>query len=277
MNSAQEIGTYVKQMSQTHIFDRFSSVLSSSQPPRLRDPRLLLDADGPLKIYYAPFEYINTRARVVLIGITPGPTQMVNANNEARRALLAGKTATEAIQLAKRTAAFSGEPMRTNLINQLNHWGLHQWLGLPNSSELFSSGAQHLVQTTSLLRYPVFVDEEDYRGTPDMTKHILLRNYLLENFAIEVENLKDAVFVGLGPKVQKVLDMLIKERVLTADRVIGGMLHPSGNCTYRVNYLIGDRSIPVPHATNPTPYDKGRQAFRSRFLELKGGGWAEAR
>jgi hypothetical protein len=91
-------------------------------------------------------------------------------------------------------------------------------------------------------------------------------NYLLENFAAEVEELKDTVFVGLGPQVQKVLDRLIQERVLNPDRVIGGMLHPSGNCTYRINYLIGDRIAPVPHATNPVPYDQGRRAFRERFV-----------
>lgn len=46
-----------------------------------------------------------------------------------------------------------------------------------------------------------------------MTKHPLLRKYLLEDFAAEVEELKDAVFVGLGPQVHKVLDRLIQERV----------------------------------------------------------------
>ena len=35
---------------------------------------------------------------------------------------------------------------------------------------------------------------------------------------------------------------------------------------YRINYLIGDRSDPVPHATNPVPYDQGRRAFRERFV-----------
>ena len=152
------------------------------------------------------------------------------------------------------------------MINQLNHWGFHRWLGLSDSADLFSK-ARHLVQTTSLLRYPVFVNDDDYRGTPDMTKHPMLRKYLLENFAAEVEQLKDAVFVGLGPLVQKVLDRLCQEGAINADRVIGGMLHPSGNCTYRINYLIGDRSVPVPHATNPVPYDQGRRAFRDRFLE----------
>lgn len=249
----------------TDLIDKYAPVLCGSTPPVVRDPRLLMGATGDVKIYYAPFEYINPSALIVLVGITPGPTQMVNANNEARRALQAGKPSTEAIQAAKSVGAFSGEPLRSNLINQLNHWGFHKWLGLTDSADLFST-SRHLVQTTSLLRYPVFVKDDDYRGSPDMTKHPLLRKYLLENFAAEVEELKDAVFVGLGPQVQKVLDRLIQERVLNPDRVIGGMLHPSGNCTYRINYLIGDRSAPVPHATNPVPYDQGRRAFRERFV-----------
>jgi hypothetical protein len=52
-----------------------------------------MDASGDVKIYYAPFEHINPSARIVLVGITPDPTQMANTNNEARRALQTGKTA----------------------------------------------------------------------------------------------------------------------------------------------------------------------------------------
>ncbi|MCY4655565.1 MAG: hypothetical protein OXC80_01980 [Gammaproteobacteria bacterium] len=66
---------------------------------------------------------------------------------------------------------------------------------------------------------------------------------------VEAEELKDAVFVSLVPLVQKVLDRQIKERALNRDRVIGGMLHPSGNNTFRINYLISDRTAPVPYAT----------------------------
>lgn len=46
-----------------------------------------MDASGDVKIYYAPFEYMNPSARIVLVGITPGPTQMVNANNVVRHEL----------------------------------------------------------------------------------------------------------------------------------------------------------------------------------------------
>lgn len=249
----------------TRLFQKFSPVLRDPLAPVVRDPRLLMQASGAVKVYYAPFEDINPDAQIVLVGVTPGPTQMVNGNNEARRVLLAGESDAAAIEAAKLVGAFSGEPLRSNLIKQLNHWGFHTWLGLRDCAELFST-ARHLLQTTALLRYPVFVNDRDYRGTPDMTRHPVLRQYLLEHFATEVRQLRAAVFVGLGPVVQRALDHLGREGILDANRVSGGMLHPSGNCTYRINYLVGDRKGAVPHATNPAPYDLGRRAFRDRYL-----------
>ncbi len=249
------------------LFEKFQSVIRSPQAPMVRDPRLLIEQDGALQVYYAPFEYINPAARVVLVGITPGPTQMFNANAEARRVLLRGGSDSEAMELAKQVAAFSGEPMRSNLIKQLNHWGFHRWLGIQDAADLFN-GKQDLIQTTSLLRYPVFVDGKDYRGSPDMMKTRILRGQLMAGFIREVQALPNAVFVGLGPAVQKILNRLIVEGTLPAERVIGGMLHPSGNCTYRIDYLIGPRNSPIPHATDPGPYDRGRTAFSEKHLEI---------
>lgn len=124
----------------------------------------------------------------------------------------------------------------------------------------------HLVQTTSLLRYPVFKDGEDYRGTPDMTKHALLRSHAMAYFAKEVTQLKDALFLSLGPQVQKVMGAFAQEGALDGKRVIHGLLHPSPNCTYRIDYLVGDRAKAIPHATNPLPYDAGRAAFKKVYL-----------
>ena len=250
---------------ENYLFNKFSPILLSSVPPTVRDERLKIDEQGKIKIYYAPFEHVNRAARVVLVGITPGPTQMVNANNEARRALMSGKSPQECMQAAKETAAFSGEPMRSNLIKQLNHWGVQRWLGLVDAKAMFSTDRQ-LVQTTSLLRYPVFDNSQDYRGAPDMLKHPLLKKYLLEHFASEVAQLSNAIFLGLGPMVQNILDRLVQSGDIDEAQIFGGMLHPSGNNTYRLNYLTGSRVGQVPHATNPAPYDRGRIAFMERFL-----------
>jgi hypothetical protein len=252
-------------MTNSKLFEQFTPALTASVPPVVRDPRLLIASDGNVSVYYAPFEYLNPAARIVLVGITPGSTQMVNANNAARSALLAGKGTAVAMEIAKQVGAFSGEPLRSNLIRQLNDWRFQDWLGLPDASALFGE-SRHLVQTTSLLRYPVFVDGENYRGQPDMTRHVLLRQHLLTHFVAEVEQLPTALFLSLGPQVQKVMTALVSEGVLDAARVLTGLLHPSGNCTYRINYLTGDRLAPIPHATDPLPYDAGRRAFQQRYI-----------
>ena len=252
-------------MNPTHLIQRFAPSLTAQQPPLDQDPRLLMDRDGEVSVYYAPFEHINPSARLVLVGITPGPTQMVNANNAARAALQQGQSLEEAVRLAKATGAFSGAVLRRNLVAQLNDWGVQTWLGLSDASELFGR-ARQLVHTTSLLRFPVFVGGHEYGGNPEMTRHSLLRRYLMEHFVNEVDQLPNAIFVPLGPKVQKVMDSLVREGVLGANRMASGMLHPSGNCTYRINYLLSDRRGPVPHATNPLPYDAGKLAFRQQHL-----------
>lgn len=249
----------------TELFNQFAPVLKSPSAPIIRDQRLLLEADGDVAVYYAPFEYINPEAKIVLVGITPGPTQMVNANNVARRVLLSGASSEEAIRSAKQEGAFSGKVMRSNLAHQLDHWGFHQWLGIKSASSLFDN-AGHLAQTTSLLRYPVFVRDDDYRGTPNMMKHPLLRKFLLNHFVREVQEMENALFLALGPQVQRVLDQLCAEGVIDGNRLIRGLLHPSPNCTYRIDYLIGDRTKGVPVKTNPAPYDQGRKFFQERFL-----------
>ena len=48
-------------------------------------PDLLLHREGRLAIYYAPFDYINPLAKVVLVGISPGFRQMEIALRESRR------------------------------------------------------------------------------------------------------------------------------------------------------------------------------------------------
>lgn len=52
--------------------------------------RLLLSQSGELRICYAPFDYIQRSARLVIVGITPGAQQARNALIEARRQLIAG-------------------------------------------------------------------------------------------------------------------------------------------------------------------------------------------
>ena len=227
-----------------------------------------LDEVNNLAVYYAPFEYVKADVALVLVGITPGPNQMRNAIVTAKSVIAGGGSLEQALIAAKRIGAFSDEPLRTNLIKQLSHWRIHEWLGASSSGEFFEGGGiGERVQTTSLLRYPTFRGSERYRGSPSMTRNALLRMYLYEYFAEEAKLWRHAVILPLGGTVSRVLNYVARAGVIDRGNIIHGLLHPSGENNYRFDYLLADdRSQPPPHRTDPVPYDSGRRESAARFL-----------
>lgn len=231
------------------------------------DERLLMDRDDKVSIHYAPFDYTNEKAKVVIVGITPGKTQMLNAIAEARRQMASEATEDRILAAAKRTASFSGA-MRPNLVGLLNKIGLSQWLGIHSCDALFGS-ASELVQTTSVLRFPVFVDGENYNGTPNMLKHPLLRRYVIEHFGQEAQSLKNAVFVPLGDKVGEALRFLVSEGILRQEQVLDGLPHPSGANAERIAYFLGNKSKESLSAkTDPIKLDKARISLMQQVSTL---------
>ena len=115
------------------------SDLTAPEPPA----SLLMERDGPLSVYYAPFDLLNQDARLVLVGITPGRTQMNTALRSARESLGGGLPEHEVIRRAKQTASFSGT-MRGNLVAMLDYFRIHEVLGIGSCADLFASSA-HLV------------------------------------------------------------------------------------------------------------------------------------
>src|SRR5262249_5163349 len=107
-------------------------ITSVSETELASDPtlggRLVLSRAGDLNICYAPFEFIQRSAKLVLVGITPGKQQARNALVEARRKLLAGADIEVTLSSAKVFASFSGQTMRSNLVAMLDHIGINRWL-----------------------------------------------------------------------------------------------------------------------------------------------------
>jgi hypothetical protein len=96
-------------------------------------PDLRLIGDGRVAIYYAPVDSVNTRARLALVGITPGRQQAALAWTAALEALGEGCSDDEVLHHAKRTAAFGGS-MRRNLVEMLDVLGVAQHLELESCS-----------------------------------------------------------------------------------------------------------------------------------------------
>src|SRR5512143_1831037 len=91
--------------------------------------QLLLWRQDRLALYYAPWDWVNRAAKVMLVGITPGAHQATEALREAQRCLRAGCSNQETLRQVDAAASFSG-PMRTNLVTMLDGIGLHSAVGI---------------------------------------------------------------------------------------------------------------------------------------------------
>lgn len=190
-----------------------------------------------IDVAYAPFDYVNPDARVVIVGITPGRQQMANALLECWRQLRSGAAPAQALAAAKVHASFSG-PMRTNLVSMLDDIGVARLLGLSTAAALWG-GKSSLAHFTSALRYPVFLDGKNYSGTPSMLRVSLLKDHLERWFGEEMRRLPHALFVPLGPKVGEALVYLAPRIGVEQEHILTGLPHPSGASAERIAYFLG--------------------------------------
>lgn len=226
--------------------------------------------DGDISVFYAPFDYVNPKAKLILVGITPGLTQLRNALHEAQLQLHSGADHTSALIAAKKTGAFSG-PMRPNLVAMLDHIKVNKWLGINSCNSLFHNDSS-LVHTTSALRYPVFVRGENYNGTPSMTKHPLLKKYVTDFLAEEIRMLGDAIVVPLGPKVSEALEYLVHIGAIDGTRVLEGFPHPSGANAERIAYFLGrKKKDDVSTKTDPVKIDNAKAVLEKKMSVLLSG------
>ena len=200
----------------------------------IRNEQFLLDRDEKkkLEIYYAPFEYVNERAKVVIAGITPGLHQMKKSFSTVIEVKDHIESEEEILHEVKKQSSFEG-PMRKNLVKMLDELGLHEYLGLSSTIELFAE-ANSLVHTGSVLNYPVFYKGKNYSGTtPDILKTELLRKHIMEGFATEISNMDQPLIIPLGINVSKVLTYLAEQKYLDAEHLLLGFPHPSGGNGHR--------------------------------------------
>ncbi|MGL6173119.1 MAG: hypothetical protein ACRC1P_00710 [Cellulosilyticaceae bacterium] len=199
---------------------------------------LLIGREKEIEIYYAPHnEYFNKKAKVFIIGITPGFQQMSMAIATARKALELTDNIGQIQYQCKVAARFSGS-LRNNIISMLDDIKLNEALNLRSSEELFKE-KDELLHTVSLIPYPVFVKRENYSGhAPKLIKNQFLMEYVRNNFIEEfrrLENSENVVLIPLGRAVEEVLCRLQDERIINNNQILEGFPHPSGA---NVNRLV---------------------------------------
>ena len=177
----------------------------------------LVNKDENIEIYYAPFDYINSKAKIVIVGITPGLQQMT----QSFQVIKDGKSLKE----VKDLSSFKGS-MRTTLIKYMDELKISKILKIKSCESLFNLDSKYL-HTTSLVKYPVFDKGKNYSGANILKKKILL-DFIEKNFLEELKTLKKSIIVPLGNTVSSTIEYLNSKYNLKLECFLKGFPHPSG-------------------------------------------------
>ena len=183
----------------------------------ITNKNFLIKREDNIEIYYAPFDYINSKAKIMIVGITPGLQQMLQsfeAVNEGR-----------SLKEVKDLSSFKGS-MRTTLIKYLDALNINKKLKIKSCESLFNINSKYL-HSTSLIKYPVFDKGRNYSGSGLLKKKILL-DFLEANFVKELKKLDKTIIVPLGNTVSSTIDYLNNEFKLNLKCFLKGFPHPSG-------------------------------------------------
>ena len=177
----------------------------------------LIEKDGNIEIYYAPFDYINSKAKIAIVGITPGLQQMT----QSFQAIKDGKSLKE----VKDLSSFKGS-MRTTLIKYMDELKINKILKIKTCESLFNIDSKYF-HTTSLVKYPVFDKGKNYSGANILKKKILLE-FIEKNFLKELKILQNSIIIPLGNTVSSTIDYLNTKHQLSLRCFLKGFPHPSG-------------------------------------------------
>ena len=183
----------------------------------ITNKNFLIKREDNIEIYYAPFDYINLKAKIMIVGITPGLQQMLQsfeAVNEGR-----------SLKEVKDLSSFKGS-MRTTLIKYLDALNINKKLKIKSCESLFNINSKYL-HSTSLIKYPVFDKGRNYSGSGLLKKKILL-DFLEAHFVKELKKLDKTIIVPLGNTVSSTIDYLNNEFKLNLKCFLKGFPHPSG-------------------------------------------------
>ena len=191
--------------------------LETVNPKSIKDKIFLLEKEKNIEIYYAPFDFINLKAKIMIVGITPGLQQML----QSFQVINDGKSLKE----VKDLSSFKGS-MRTSLVKYLDELKINKTLKIRSCESLFDKNSKYL-HTTSLVKYPVFDKGKNYAGANILKKKILL-DFIEENFLKELKTLKKAIIIPLGNTVSSTIEYLNNKYDLKLRCFLKGFPHPSG-------------------------------------------------
>ena len=187
------------------------------------DEKIVFEATG--------FDYVNPKAEVVIVGITPGNSQLDGSRD--------GMSPRE----IKRKYAFAGS-MRHWLVNMLDYIGINQLLNIGTCSSLWGDDFDK-VEMTSLLKDATYEIKKDgsremFRHASKIEKSKKLTRMLEDGFVKNCGKYENSVlFVACGPGVYDILKKLQNEKKI--EGLVAGIAHPSGANLGRILCYMGQK------------------------------------
>lgn len=185
------------------------------------------------RIIFEPtlFDYVNQDAEVVIVGITPGNSQLKGERDKLD------------LREIKRQNAFAGK-MRPNLVKMLDYVGVNSLLGIETCCSLWNEDFDR-VEMTSLLKEATYVmnrkgEKIMFKDAKIIAKSGKLTKMLESGFIKDCSRYGNVrLFVACGPGVYDVLTILKQSGVITAPII--GIAHPSGGNMGRICCYLGTK------------------------------------
>lgn len=222
-------------------FERFRPIIEALPRGSKSSEKLRLDETAKHRLYYVPFAHSNLAAKLVIVGITPGPNQLELAIAAVQR--WKGHSAATAQLEAKKLASFGSPSMRPNLLKMLEHFTLGKRLGIASETDLWGT-AWRAFQATSVVPHAAFnlaIDgsEKMFNGKfTEVLKSTLLRECFESRFLPLVASMnRAAVWIGLGPTPRAALEWCATQGLLRREQ-LGAFAHPSGSAGSQVGYYL---------------------------------------
>ncbi|WP_175762544.1 MULTISPECIES: hypothetical protein [Burkholderia] len=234
------------------LFQRFSNDLMRLGADGVTAPQFSLGKSGVYELRYTPFEYVNREAKLVIVGITPGNTQLELSYGKAQELLRHRHPTDMILREIKKVGAFGGPSMRPNLLKMLRHFEFERLLGIEDVESLWSSHAD-LLQSTSVVPHAAFKAGKMFAGSFDeVMASPLLSECFRDCFVPSVREMaSDTLFVGLGPCPEAALDWCVHHGALQRKQVLGAFCHPSGAGGSTTRYYLREVTKGELDAKNP--------------------------
>lgn len=258
-------------------FARFADALKRLGADGVGAQEFVLGSDRGYELQYIPFEHVNRQAKLVIVGITPGNTQLSLAYGRAQELLRQGRPESEILVEIKKAGAFGGPSMKPNLLKMLRHFNFERLLHIEDVETLWSSNA-HLLHSTSVVPHAAFKAGKMFAGSfQEILDSPLLASCFKDCFVPSAREMPaDALFVGLGPCPQAALEWCVKVGVLHRRQVLGAFCHPSNSGGSTTRYYLRDVTREEMDPKNPVIsrcdwLDEAYEQMRRATAALLGG------